>query len=164
MGPELLDPTRFGFEDSRPTKESDCYALGMVILEVLSGQDPFAHDSAIIVMGKVLNGERPERPKEAWFTNDIWGTLGQCWSSQPETRPTIGAVLQCLERVSLATTMSSRQRLISRSFSHGELPFLLETALWTREPARIVQSLQGCNTQDSIDVLHEARHHPPNSP
>ena len=37
MSPELLDPERFGMSatgDNRPTKQSDCYALGMVIYEV----------------------------------------------------------------------------------------------------------------------------------
>jgi len=38
MSPELLDPERFGLPDSpeanRPTRRSDCYALGMVIYEV----------------------------------------------------------------------------------------------------------------------------------
>jgi len=33
MSPELLDPPRFG-SDGRPTRESDCYALGMVTYEV----------------------------------------------------------------------------------------------------------------------------------
>jgi len=33
MAPELLDPPRFG-SNGRPTRESDCYALGMVIYEV----------------------------------------------------------------------------------------------------------------------------------
>ena len=33
MSPELLDPTHSGSE-GRPTRESDCYALGMVIYEV----------------------------------------------------------------------------------------------------------------------------------
>jgi len=34
--PELLDPDRFGISDSdcRPTKQSDCYAFGMVVYEV----------------------------------------------------------------------------------------------------------------------------------
>ena len=35
--PELLDPARFrilGSENDRPTKQSDCYALGMVVYEV----------------------------------------------------------------------------------------------------------------------------------
>jgi len=37
MSPELLDPQRFGMPESegnRPTRQSDCYALGMVIYEV----------------------------------------------------------------------------------------------------------------------------------
>lgn len=32
--PELLVPEQFKFNDARPTKQSDCYALGMVIYEV----------------------------------------------------------------------------------------------------------------------------------
>jgi serine/threonine protein kinase len=35
MSPELLDPEKFG-SDGCPTRESDCYALGMVIYEVTS--------------------------------------------------------------------------------------------------------------------------------
>ena len=34
MSPELLDPKRFNLPDPRPTKESDRFALGMVIYEV----------------------------------------------------------------------------------------------------------------------------------
>ena len=37
MSPELLIPERFGMHGSeagRPTRQSDCYALGMVIYEV----------------------------------------------------------------------------------------------------------------------------------
>jgi len=37
MSPELLDPERFGMlesEGNRPSRQSDCYALGMVIYEV----------------------------------------------------------------------------------------------------------------------------------
>ena len=34
MSPELLDPDQFGIADHRPTKQSDCYALGMVVYEV----------------------------------------------------------------------------------------------------------------------------------
>ena len=33
MSPELLDPQRFG-STGRPTRESDCYALAMLIYEV----------------------------------------------------------------------------------------------------------------------------------
>jgi len=37
MSPELLYPERFGIpqsEGDRPTRQSDCYAVGMVICEV----------------------------------------------------------------------------------------------------------------------------------
>jgi len=37
MSPELLDPEQFGISDGRPTKQSDCYALGMVVYEVREG-------------------------------------------------------------------------------------------------------------------------------
>ena len=103
MSPELLDPDQFSVKDSRPTKESDCYALGMVIYEVLSGQAPFTPYKDFIVMRKVLEGERPGRPEGAegmWFTDDLWGTLNLCWATQPESRPSIEVVLACLERVS----------------------------------------------------------------
>lgn len=101
MSPERLDPAQFGIKDSRPTKGSDCYALGMVILEVLSSEVPFAQDNNnFIVTNKVLKGEHPERPQGTWFTNDLWGTLQLCWSPQPNNRPTAEAVLRCLIRVS----------------------------------------------------------------
>jgi len=102
MSPELLDPDQFGYKDSRPTKESDCYALGMVIYEVLTGQAPFAPFRDFIVMRKVIDGDRPERPEGAWFTDDLWKMLNLCWTMEPGDRPSIEAVLECLERVSLA--------------------------------------------------------------
>ena len=32
--PELLNPEMFGLDNNRPTTQSDCYALGMVVYEV----------------------------------------------------------------------------------------------------------------------------------
>ena len=101
MSPELIDPDKFGFNNCRPTKESDCYALGMVILEVLTSQAPFPRRGNLFVARKVVDGDRPERPEgpEArWFTDDLWGTLERCWSPKPKLRPTLVAVFECLER------------------------------------------------------------------
>ena len=105
MSPEILDPRRFGLRDSRPTKQSDCYALGMVILEVLTGVYPFPDYGSFIVTSKIVEGERPGRPEGdegVWFTDDLWEMLELCWSTQPERRPAIDAVLQCLRRGSVA--------------------------------------------------------------
>ena len=102
MSPELLDPDQFGFKNGRPTKESDCYALGMVILEVLSSQVPFTCLKDPTVMRKVLEGEHPGRPQGVEgvsFTDDLWEMLKLCWSTQPGDRPSIETVLGCLEQV-----------------------------------------------------------------
>jgi len=105
MSPELLDPDRFGLRDGRPTKRSDCYALGMVILEVLSGKPPFPSYNGMAVMRKIVEGEHPGRPEGeegVWFTADLWRTLEQCWSLQPERRPAIDDILRCLRQGSTA--------------------------------------------------------------
>ena len=72
----------------------------MVILEVLSEAPPFVGDKEFIVMRKVIEGERPERPEGAWFTDSLWRTMEQCWLPQPNDRPFIEAVLECLGQVS----------------------------------------------------------------
>jgi len=104
MSPELIDPESFGLEKTRPTKESDCYALGMVIHEVLSGQTPFTPWKSPLVIRKVLNGERPGRPQGtagALFTDTIWDMLELCWKHNPVERTNAKAVLPCLEGVPL---------------------------------------------------------------
>ena len=99
MSPELLDPEDFGLTKSRPTKESDCYALGMVVYEVLSGQVPFASNTSPVVIRNVLKGRRPARPHGEvgrQFTGAIWGVLELCWKRQPSERTSVEAVFQAL--------------------------------------------------------------------
>jgi hypothetical protein len=98
MSPELIDPQRFGLKGSRPTRSSDCYALGMVIYETISGNLPFHEHTDLTVFVKVLEGERP--PRGAKFREGLWRMLEQCWESQPNNRPTIENVLRCLEMFS----------------------------------------------------------------
>jgi len=101
MSPELLNPDKFGLKESRPTKESDCYALGMVIYEVLSGQTPFAPCTGFAIIWKVLQGQRPGRPQGEegkLFTNAIWGALELSWKPQPGDRISAKDILLGLER------------------------------------------------------------------
>ena len=100
MSPELLDPKA---KYHHQTVYSDCYALGMVIYEVLNERIPFYGYRNEIITGKVLGGDRPERPEGVeggWFTNHVWELLGRCWTPQPGDRPSIEDILQCLEKVS----------------------------------------------------------------
>ena len=98
MSPELITPEDFGMKTSRPTESSDCYSLGMVIYETISGNLPFHEDTDLTVFVKVLKGERPRR--ETGFTTSLWRMLERCWMPQPDNRPSVEEVLQCLEMCS----------------------------------------------------------------
>ncbi|KAF9642628.1 kinase-like protein [Thelephora ganbajun] len=111
MSPELLDPENFDLKDNRPTKRSDCYALGMVIYEVLAGRVPFSRYHCYVVVAKILKGERPRRPEGAegaWFTDGVWNTVEHCWEPVPGDRPSIKDVLRCLESDSSSWMLPSQ--------------------------------------------------------
>ena len=99
MSPELLDPQKYGLPKIRPTKASDCYALGMVVYEILSGSTPFFTDNSFAILRRVLDGERPERPEKNagnLFTDSIWDVVERCWKDQPKERASARDVLRCL--------------------------------------------------------------------
>ena len=98
MSPERISPEDFGCNTSRPSKPSDCYSLGMVIYEIISGNVPFHEDIDFAVFVKVLKGGRPRR--EEGFPNSLWNMVEQCWMPRPSDRPSVEDVLQCLETCS----------------------------------------------------------------
>ena len=113
MSPELLNPTKFGLVESHPTKQSDCYALGMVIYEVLTGLKPFAPFGGTGLLHKVLDGQHPERPRGTQgvgFTDSLWGTLERCWSLYPEDRPRLKSVLRRLQESNSQSRSSYGER------------------------------------------------------
>jgi len=120
MSPELLDPTHFG-SNGRPTRGSDCHALGMVVYEVsqlhslhrsliypskvLTGLLPFHRLRAFAPVTAVLRGKRPEKPDDAkplGFSDTLWGLVQLCWREPISDRPTALQLLDCLSLDSLA--------------------------------------------------------------
>jgi len=120
MSPELLDPDQFGITDSRPTKQSDCYALGMVVYEVRWGCDLSHPHNGLTYMRQVLcghapysdimnggavikaimDGRRPQKPEAAatlGFTDELWGIIRRCWSADADARPDVRTVLSHLD-------------------------------------------------------------------
>ena len=122
MSPELLDPERFGMPESegnRPTRQSDCYALGMVIYEVgacaskfivvgswlmmtqvLCGHHPYLELlSDILAVHAITEGVRPIKPEGArqlGFNDELWRTVELCWLQDRNARPSIGDIHSCL--------------------------------------------------------------------
>ena len=97
MSPEIIDPEGLRVESGRRTKHSDCYALGMVVYETISGHLPFHNYPALTVFKKVLEGKRP--PREGGFSDGLWEMLERCWEPEPEARPGIEDVLHYLEGI-----------------------------------------------------------------
>ena len=119
MSPELFFPKEFDLRDCRPTKSSDCYALGMVIYEVLGEQKPFSGYADFAVVVRIHKGKRPVRPrgnKGRWFTDSVWDVLEHCWRRSPEDRPSVEDVLHCLEEASESWTPS--QTITDPSTTH----------------------------------------------
>ena len=98
MSPELVVPEKYGFEKSRLTPHSDCYALGMVIYETVSGNVPFHEHIDAAVFVKVMLGEHPTRG--AMFPEYLWKVMESCWASTPEDRPSIESILWSLQMTS----------------------------------------------------------------
>ena len=98
MSPELINPQHSKFDNGRRTVCSDCYALGMVIYEIISGRVPFHQYADLIVIVKVLAGERPSRG--VGFAESLWKMLEMCWALEPNDRPSVDGVLQRLEDIS----------------------------------------------------------------
>ncbi|EJD37365.1 kinase-like protein, partial [Auricularia subglabra TFB-10046 SS5] len=89
MAPELLD------ERTRRTPETDIWACGCLILEILSLTIPykdFSNDAMVI--GALLHKQSPSRPKG--IPDELWELCERCWAVEASQRPDIATVLEVI--------------------------------------------------------------------
>lgn len=97
-------PELFASDKPRvPSKEADVYALGMTILETITGKLPYCEKSEQSVMFSVWQGKFPDRPKEipvATAKGDIlWALLVRCWAYDPEERLEVAEVVKRMKTI-----------------------------------------------------------------
>ncbi|EUC67639.1 tyrosine kinase domain protein [Rhizoctonia solani AG-3 Rhs1AP] len=91
--PELLDES----SNCKPSKSADVYALGMTMLEVITGKPPYDGKRDFVVLMLVSTNKHPERPfkcipSESRDGDKFWQLLERCWTFNPEQRPSAAAV------------------------------------------------------------------------
>ncbi|QRV78828.1 WD repeat-containing protein [Ceratobasidium sp. AG-Ba] len=90
MAPELIKQEISEVADR--SMAADVYALGMTILEVVTGKLPFyEHRQDAVVTLMVTEGEHPKRPIQlaegALFGTKRWETMVSCWNFLHQDRP-----------------------------------------------------------------------------
>ncbi|KAG9100520.1 hypothetical protein FS749_014764 [Ceratobasidium sp. UAMH 11750] len=102
MAPELLLRQENDTTPLEKTKQSDVYALGMTMLETITGRIPYVEyrfDAAVI---RALDRKQPPNRPEELSTRDTqgdwaWSLLRTCWEHDPAMRPLASLVHTLLE-------------------------------------------------------------------
>mmetsp|Transcript_7948 Transcript_7948/g.17398 ORF Transcript_7948/g.17398 Transcript_7948/m.17398 type:complete len:91 (+) Transcript_7948:800-1072(+) len=85
MAPELL-------RGELCSVESDVYALGMTLFEIVAREIPFCGREAPTITKVVQDGERPQIPLAA--PRSVIQTISSCWRPNALDRPKVDRVIQ----------------------------------------------------------------------
>lgn len=85
----------------REAKAADVYAYGLCLFELLSGITSWGMENVRSPMQLVIfvkEGRRPEwGPRKSYINDDYISFVEQCWSQDPEVRPTVDEIVNSLE-------------------------------------------------------------------
>ncbi|XP_008242746.1 PREDICTED: uncharacterized protein LOC103341044 [Prunus mume] len=96
MAPELLNS-----KNNLVTEKVDVYSFGIVMWELLTGEEPYANlRSKELIAGIIKGSLRPEIPS---WCDPLWRSLMErCWSSDPDSRPPFSEIAKELRAMSAA--------------------------------------------------------------
>ncbi|KIJ09453.1 hypothetical protein PAXINDRAFT_172480 [Paxillus involutus ATCC 200175] len=81
-----------------PTEQSDIYSFGSIMLQVCSGEVPYANlQRDVQVLLALSRGVKPSRPQTAWMNDRIWDFIQRCWGEQSAKRPSAEEALSFLQ-------------------------------------------------------------------
>ncbi|RID54779.1 hypothetical protein BRARA_G02073 [Brassica rapa] len=98
MAPELLNGS-----SSKVSEKVDVFSFGIVLWEILTGEEPYANMHYGAIIGGIVNNTL--RPTIPAFCDDEWRTLmEECWAPNPTARPSFTEVAGRLRVMSSAAT------------------------------------------------------------
>ncbi|OIW19439.1 hypothetical protein TanjilG_09459 [Lupinus angustifolius] len=99
MAPELLSG-----KSTMVTEKIDVYSFGIVMWEVLTGDEPYADmHSASLIGGIVNNSLRPRTP--TWCDPEWKSLMESCWASNPTERPSFSEISKKLRIMAAAMNL-----------------------------------------------------------
>ncbi|KAH8832250.1 kinase-like domain-containing protein [Flagelloscypha sp. PMI_526] len=82
--PEVFSPETF---PKAPQEKRDVYSFACTIVEIYSGQPPFAEiPTDYRVMHEIHAGRRPRQPPRSLLPMELWKLVERCWSQVPSER------------------------------------------------------------------------------
>ncbi|XP_039051277.1 uncharacterized protein LOC120192598 isoform X1 [Hibiscus syriacus] len=96
MAPELLSG-----KSNMVSEKIDVYSFGIVMWELLTGEEPYADMHCASIIGGIVNDSlRPAIP--VWCDPEWKALMEQCWASDPADRPSFSEISQKLRNMAAA--------------------------------------------------------------
>ncbi|CAN7114840.1 unnamed protein product [Brassica rapa subsp. narinosa] len=99
MAPELLSG-----KSNMVSEKIDVYSFGIVMWELLTGEEPYADMHCASIIGGIVNNTlRPKIPQ--WCDPEWKGLMESCWASEPTERPSFADISQKLRNMAAAMNL-----------------------------------------------------------
>ncbi|KAG6481351.1 uncharacterized protein LOC122014406 isoform X1 [Zingiber officinale] len=99
MAPELLSG-----KSNKVSEKIDVYSFGIVMWELLTGEDPYADMQCASIIGGIVNNTI--RPKIPTWCDPEWKSLMEsCWSLDPTSRPSFSEISHKLQKMAAAINL-----------------------------------------------------------
>ncbi|KAG8767322.1 hypothetical protein FRC12_006315 [Ceratobasidium sp. 428] len=92
------------FEGGSHSAPADVFALGMTLLENMTGELPYADKSDLAVVYAISKGQPPRRRETCVLSTSeigtaLWSLLERCWTFDPTSRPSAAEVKDTINQL-----------------------------------------------------------------